>query len=153
MEKFKIESAAVEDFDEILRMKESLWKWRKKNFSEVSKNFHKREREKTFLVDEKKIYLVAKNNKEEIVAFISGGIFERDKYYLKKIAALENLFVKESYRHLGIGKDLFCALEKEFKALGCEGIICKTDFENENSRKLYESAGMNSVMIEYFKQI
>ena len=62
-------------------------------------------------------------------------------FLLKKGLYLEDVFIKEAYRNLGIGKEVFRYLIKKAKETNCGRIEWSCLSWNENSLKFYNKIG------------
>lgn len=70
----------------------------------------------------------------------------------KPIAQLEELFVVEHYRKMGIGKKFIELLERKSKELSCNAIYIESRSDLEIAHKFYENLGYKKSGF-YFKKV
>ena len=71
---------------------------------------------------------------------------------LKKVLILNDLFVQEDFRRLGVGKMLLDAAKDYALQINSKGLTLSTGIENETAQSLYEKYGFirNEHFYEYF---
>lgn len=84
----------------------------------------------------------------EIVGYLAGALKEPESYRNVKRAELENMFVKESYRHQGIGKLLAAKFKEWCKEQGAQKILAIASAPNESAIQFYKSIGFESYSLE-----
>lgn len=130
--------------------------YRKKIFSPHNQDFHKRITPYPPLKDKdfaQEFIFIAIDDSGAIVGFIQGNIAQRKNHKLNKLGYINELYVKKDARSKGVAKNLFLALESEFKKQGCNHITTHTDFENKLAQRFYLGAGMNKATIEFWKKL
>jgi ribosomal protein S18 acetylase RimI-like enzyme len=135
---------------------DELNEYRKKIFSEETKDFHERINPYKPLEEEDfddSIFFITKDESNKVVGFIQGTIHERKNHKLGKLGYIDELYVQESTRGKGVAKNLFTELEFEFKNQGCDHITTHTDIENSLSQQFYLQAGMNKTTVELWKEL
>jgi ribosomal protein S18 acetylase RimI-like enzyme len=151
-----IEKANKTDKQQIQALMDELNDYRKKIFSEETKDFHERINPYKPLEDEdfdESVFFVSKDESNKIVGFIQGTIHQRKNHKLSKLGYIDELFVQESTRGKGVAKNLFSELEFVFKNQGCDHITTHTDIENSLSQQFYLQAGMRKTTIELWKTL
>lgn len=86
-------------------------------------------------------------------ALVSGfivGTVEREIpiYRLAEYGFIHDLFIEESYRHEGLGRQLVMAAVERFASIGVKQIRCDTAAANDPARKLFESCGFRPSVTE-----
>lgn len=78
-------------------------------------------------------------NDSEFIGIISMSLVE-SSYKVKPFAWVDDFFVLERVRGLGVGKGLIAKVKEEAKILGCSGILAGVGI-NEESVGFYQKAG------------
>lgn len=86
------------------------------------------------------IILVAEKN-NNIVGYLAGTIDKKFTYVDKKTAEIENLFILDKYRNLGIGKMLISEFKKICKENNVKRIIVTAASQNIKAINFYKSQG------------
>lgn len=77
-----------------------------------------------------------------IVGFVSGYVVMRNpQLAIERIGKVDNIFVDDSFRGLGIGTKLLEALLTYFKRQGTTYTELSCDFANEKALRLYKKLG------------
>jgi len=100
------------------------------------------------------VIFYAKNNKEEYLGFTQ--LYPSfSSVSAKRIWILNDLFVSEKARGLGIGKNLLNRAKEFALETDAKGIALETDITNVNAQGLYESLGYikNSEHFYYFLEL
>ncbi len=94
------------------------------------------------------VFIATKN--EKVVGYTCGSIAMLSYRSPSKTAELENMFVLDSYRNLGIGKELLMHFEKEARALNAQRIVVSALNENRDAVEFYQDCGfsMRQVVLE-----
>ncbi|MDQ6985191.1 MAG: GNAT family N-acetyltransferase [Candidatus Dojkabacteria bacterium] len=104
------------------------------------------------------IFVVEDVEKKKLAGFIQGSI----SYITKdnsvesveaKKGRIDELFVENDYRGLGIGKDLMAMAEDLFKDKNCDVINLEVFAPNSNALKFYESLGFSTRNYDLIKVI
>jgi GNAT superfamily N-acetyltransferase len=84
-----------------------------------------------------------------------GGIvhylFHRSCWTIADYCYLQDLFVAESARNLGLGRALIEAVEREARSAGASRVYWLTKEDNTNARALYDRLAERSGFIQYRK--
>ena len=87
--------------------------------------------------------------KKHLVAFLIGTIeSEIPIYRLKEFGFIHDLWVEESYRHEGIGRQMVMLAIERFNELGVKQIRLDTAAANEPARALFKSCGFRISTME-----
>ena len=78
-------------------------------------------------------------------------LFHRSCWSIGNYCYLQDLFVAEEARKLGIGRALIAAVEREARAAGASRIYWLTQEGNANARALYDKVADRSGFIQYRK--
>jgi ribosomal protein S18 acetylase RimI-like enzyme len=90
----------------------------------------------------------------EAVGYLVGGIVKEDDYRNNiKIAEVENMYVLESHRSKGIGKNLFEEFIKWAKESGAERVMVVASAQNDRAIEFYEREGFEKYDIVLEKEI
>ena len=85
--------------------------------------------------------------------YVTGHFEEDERRVLPRKGVVQDWYVEESARGLGVGKMLMDLLEESFVEAGC-GVIESTTFPfNTGARKAHEKLGFREVQIRYRKRI
>lgn len=90
---------------------------------------------------------VAEDN-GEVVGYLAGSLKKAESYRKVKMAELENMFVKEAYRHQGIGKQLASKFKQWCKEQGVQKILVIASAPNEQAIQFYKSIGFEPYSLE-----
>ena len=118
-----VRKANKTDKIQIQALDEELNLYRRNNFSPSTKEFHERVNPYEPVMDNDftdSVIFVAIDEDDTIVGFVRGSVTERSNHKLSKLGYIDELFVKEEARGKGAAKELFSALESEFKSHGCD---------------------------------
>lgn len=77
----------------------------------------------------------------ETAGFVYGFVYSIPGMYLRPIAVLDALYVKEAYRGKGVGKELFLRFKDFAAGQGALRIELKVMSENGNALRFYENLG------------
>jgi GNAT superfamily N-acetyltransferase len=78
-------------------------------------------------------------------------LFHRSCWSIGNYCYLQDLFVAEEARKLGIGRALIAAVEREARAAGASRVYWLTQESNANARALYDQVADRSGFIQYRK--
>jgi ribosomal protein S18 acetylase RimI-like enzyme len=86
---------------------------------------------------------------KHLVAFLIGTIeSEIPIYRLSEFGFIHDLWVEESYRHEGIGRQMVMLAVERFKQMGVKQIRLDTAAANESARALFKSCGFRLSTME-----
>jgi GNAT superfamily N-acetyltransferase len=78
-------------------------------------------------------------------------LFYRSCWTIADYCYLQDLFVAESARNLGLGRALIEAVEREARTAGASRVYWLTKEDNTNARALYDRLAERSGFIQYRK--
>lgn len=78
-------------------------------------------------------------------------LFHRSCWTIADYCYLQDLFVAESARNLGLGRALIEAVEREARSAGASRVYWLTKEDNTNARALYDRLAERSGFIQYRK--
>ena len=78
-------------------------------------------------------------------------LFHRSCWTIADYCYLQDLFVAETARNLGLGRTLIEAVEREARAAGASRVYWLTKEDNATARKLYDRVAERSGFIQYRK--
>jgi ribosomal protein S18 acetylase RimI-like enzyme len=102
--------------------------------------------------DARSVFLVADREGRGPVGFLVGTV-EREIpiYRLKEYGFIHDLWVEEDYRNEGLGTQLAMAAVERFREIGVEQIRLDTAAANDVARKLFETCGFRTSVIEMLR--
>ncbi len=92
-------------------------------------------------------FIVAENEKKELVGFASGTVISIPKTRAPKIGTLIAVFVRKEYRGEKIGEKLFKEMLKWFKSEKVKHIETSVDARNKRSVKLWKRFGFGDYQL------
>jgi ribosomal protein S18 acetylase RimI-like enzyme len=99
--------------------------------------------------DPRGVFLVAESDDRQIVGYLVGTIeSEIPIYWMPECGWIHDLWVDESYRHEGLGRQMAMLAIERFAALGVRQIRLQTASANDAGRKLFESCGFRACTVE-----
>ena len=148
---FKIRKATMEDLQEILNLNDGLlehekvydvdsyvqdWSFSKANieyFSDLIKTQ----------------FVIVAILKEEIVGYLAGSIYQDDTYsfYEGITGEIENMFVREKYRKLGVGTKLLNSFFDWCKRKNVKRCFVTALPDNKNAMEFYKNNGFENSTI------
>jgi ribosomal protein S18 acetylase RimI-like enzyme len=96
------------------------------------------------------LYLVAADQNDEVIGFISGhgqNPLRLDGWVFE----IQEMYVTKSYRGKGIEQMLFMNLEEQAVKLDCERMEVSADATRPDAKKFYSKLGFSSIMTRYIK--
>lgn len=143
MENIIIRRACLEDLYEIQKLNSELFSLELKNYDTTLKEYWplSKEGEKYFKGKiEIDIVLVA-CLEDDVVGYLAGSLNAQHSYNNNLQAEVDNMCLREEFRHLGIGKRLF----EEFRSIcvfnEVDEIKVTASFKNENAKSFYKEMG------------
>src|SRR5438034_7920767 len=85
------------------------------------------------------IYVAEENG--NLVGYICGTIQAKSQRVLNKEGFIEDWFVLDEYRHIGVGKQLYDILMKDFKNEQCNRLGLKAYAANKETIEMYRRMG------------
>ena len=98
------------------------------------------------------IGFIAEEN-DEIIGYSIGRIKEKDHKVIDTEGYLEEFFVTEPMRSIGIGTKLFNRIVEEFKIKGCKSIGTDAYATNTKALDYYEKVGFNKRVVQLVRDI
>jgi len=99
-------------------------------------------------VDERSVFLIAEKD-AAIVAYIVATVEPEIPIYLTpECGYIHDLWVDETYRNEGVGRQMTMLTIERFKAIGVSQVRLQTAAANDVSRKLFASCGFRVASIE-----
>ena len=91
----------------------------------------------------------------KIIGYIAGSIYNdlSYSYYEGKTAEANNMFVKQEFRHLGVGKKLFTCFIDWCKSNNAKRIMVTASSGNANAIKFYKSMGFDDINLTLKKEL
>jgi ribosomal protein S18 acetylase RimI-like enzyme len=85
---------------------------------------------------------------DEVIGFISGEIREGSPtFHSKTWASVDDVFVAEDYRSLGVGRALLKSVESWARERRAHGVSLQVAAANARGRKFYEDLGFREVSV------
>ena len=82
------------------------------------------------------------------VGFISGELREGSPAFRQKTwASVDDVFVEQAHRNLGVGRALLASVEEWAKERGAHGISLQVAAANKRGRKFYEELGFREISV------
>lgn len=103
--------------------------------------------------DPRAVFLVA-DRQGQPVAFLIGTV-EREIpiYRLSEYGFIHDLWVEPEYRNEGIARQMVMQAVEQFRTIGVKQVRLDTAMPNEAARKLFESCGFRSSIVEMLREI
>jgi len=102
--------------------------------------------------DESKLYFVAQDSMGLSLGFISCHI-QYLLHHCGKVAEIQELYVNEKYRGLGIGKKLIDQVEQKLKELDCVYFEVTAQNKRLDTHEFYKKTGFHSTHLKFTKKI
>lgn len=84
----------------------------------------------------------------EVIGFVSGELREGSPTFSPRTwASIDDIFVAEGYRSLGVGRALLESARSWARKRGASGISLQVAVANERGRKFYEALGFREVSV------
>ena len=123
---YKLFDFEHENFDSSLNME-----W---TFSDEGEKYFKK------IIENGTVWVAIDNDK--IIGYLA-GIMKSYNSINAKSAELDNFYIEEKYRRLGIGKRLVNEYKKYCKNKGIDTIYVTANAKNKNARSFYQASGFN----------
>jgi ribosomal protein S18 acetylase RimI-like enzyme len=103
--------------------------------------------------DPRSVFLVAERQ-GRLVAFLIGTVeAEIPIYRLKEFGFIHDIWVDQTYRHEGIGRQLVMLAIERFGQIGVKQVRADTAAANEPARGLMRSCGMRESVVEMLVEL
>lgn len=146
-----IRKATINDFEEILKLNKELFLYEKKFTDTFNEEWAYSNQGKEYfakrIVNSNSIFLLLEDQ-GELKGYILGFI---DTYVVRKIspiAEIENLFIKESKRNQGWGRELVEGFIKIAKEQNVERLKVRTYSDNIDVINFYKKFGFKELLLE-----
>jgi len=142
---YKIRSAVAHDVDTIFSFVSHL--------EERSFDFNRfKEKYSDNLSREEVIYLVAVNEMDEVVGFISCHGQEL-LHHEAQVFEIQEMYVARNYRDKGIGKALYAALLEKLAKADCESLEVSTQIKRTDAKRFYLKLGFTQSHAKFVKEM
>jgi PhnO protein len=98
------------------------------------------------------IYLVAVNETDEIIGFISCHGQEL-LHHEGQVFEIQEMYVARNYRDKGIGKALFTALVEKLGKTDCESLEVTTNVKRTDAKRFYMKLGFVQTHLKFVKEL
>lgn len=139
-----IRKATIEDLSVIQALNNSLFELEKSNYDPtLVKNWPLTEEGKEYFCDliNNNYVIVAQLNNNNIVGYLAGTINEKGSYEEVKYGEINNMFIKDECRGLGIGKLLINNFKDYCKTNRINNVKVTASFKNKNAIEFYKKNG------------
>ena len=139
-----IRKATIEDLSVIQALNNSLFELEKSNYDPtLVKNWPLTEEGKEYFCDliNNNYVIVAQLNNNNIVGYLAGTINEKGSYEEVKYGEINNMFIKDECRGLGIGKLLINNFKDYGKTNRINNVKVTASFKNKNAIEFYKKNG------------
>ena len=93
-------------------------------------------------------FLFVAESSGRVVGFISGELREGSPTFRQKTwASVDDVFVEQDHRNLGIGRTLLEGVEAWAKERRADGVSLQVAAANERGRKFYEELGFREISV------
>ena len=141
---YRIRAASTEDTDTVFSFISHL--------EERSFDFNSfRERFAGNLEKKEVIYLVAVNEEDEAMGFVSCH-GQSLLHHEGKVFEIQEMYVARNYRDRGIGKALFAAVHEKLAKLDCESLEVTTNAKRPDARRFYVKLGFQQTHVKFVKE-
>lgn len=130
---YKLFDLEYNNFDPALNME-----W---TFSKIGEDYFKE------LIKDGTVWVAVDNNK--VIGYLAGSIDGKTSYATKSVAELDNFYVEEDYRRLGIGKRLVEEFKNYCVDKGIEEMKVTASAKNMNAREFYQKSGFEDFEVTY----
>ena len=134
-----IRKATLEDLKTIQELNNSLFKLEKENYdSTLVENWPLSEEGKEYfsdLINNHYVIVAALDN--NIVGYLAGSIEEKGSYVEIQYGEINNMFINDKYRGLGIGKLLIDNFKEYCKSNNISNIKVVASYKNKNAIEFY----------------
>jgi ribosomal protein S18 acetylase RimI-like enzyme len=146
----KIRKATSKDLDAIVELSDLMLKFHS-DFDPYYSIYSKYEDHKQYYSDQLKkkdaLYVVAENDKKEIVGFASAYMVSMPKTKAPKIGTLVTNFVKKEYRGKGFGTAMFNFRMDWLKKNKVKHVEMRVDAHNKKALRLWRKYGFKDYQI------
>lgn len=97
------------------------------------------------------IYLVAVNDEDDPIGFISGH-GQHVLHHEGWVYEIQELYVARNFRNKGIAKSLIRALQERLSKTDCENLEVTTNLNRSDAKRFYSKLGFNNTHLKYVKE-
>ncbi len=142
---YKIRSAVAHDVDTVFSFISHL--------EERTFDFNRfKEKYSDNLDREEVIYLVAVNETDEVIGFISCHGQEL-LHHEGQVFEIQEMYVARNYRDRGIGKALFAVLIEKLGKTDCESLEVTTQIKRADAKRFYLKLGFVQTHLKFVKEL
>jgi (aminoalkyl)phosphonate N-acetyltransferase len=140
---YKIRTATIDDIDTIFSFICHLEE-RSFAFESFKERFSENLNSRTI------IYLVAANEEDELIGFISCH-GQSLLHHEGKVFEIQEMYVARNYRDKGVGKALFAAVQEKLARMDCESLEVTTHVKRSDARRFYAKLGFVHTHVKFVK--
>ena len=155
MENIAIRKARIDDLYDIQMLNNDLFNLELKNYDSSLKEHWPMSKDGEIYFRRmilNNIVIVA-SKEDEVVGYLAGTLNTQNSYHKTVQAELDNMCIKEDYRHLGIGKRLFKAFSNICIDNDINEIKVTASFQNRSAISFYKELGFGEADITLKKTI
>lgn len=149
MENIIIRKAILKDLDSIQKLNNSLFDLEFNEFDNTLNrgwSFEKEGKEYFEDVIKNEIVFVAQEN-EKIIGYLAGYVCEQMSYKTETFAELDNMYIDDKYRRLGIGTLLISKFKRYCRDKNIQNIQVTTSAKNNRAIQFYLKNGFKNYNI------
>jgi GNAT superfamily N-acetyltransferase len=157
MNSIKLKRATMDDLLTIQTLNDKLFKYEMdRDLDEYISNWAFGKESKEYfsdLIENNYVILATVDN--EPVGYLAGSLYQDDtySYYDGLTAELDNMFIEEEYRKLGIGSKLINAFTEWCKKQSAKRIFVTATIGNDNTIEFYKKHGFKDLNITLRKKL
>ena len=143
MNEIKIRRATIEDLEVIRKLNNTLFELEKENYdSTLIRDWPLTEEGKEYFTDLiNNHYVIIAEVDNEIVGYLAGSINEKGSYEEVQYGEINNMFIKDKCRGLGIGKSLINNFKNYCKSNGINNLKVTASYKNRDAIEFYHKNG------------
>ena len=143
MNEIKIRRATIEDLEVIRKLNNTLFELEKENYdSTLIKDWPLTEDGKEYFTDLiNNHYVIIAEVDNNIVGYLAGSISEKGSYEEIQYGEINNMFIKDECRGLGIGKSLINNFKDYCKSNEINNLKVTASYKNRDAIEFYHKNG------------
>ena len=140
-----IRKTTIEDLRIIQELNNSLFELEKENYdSTLIKDWPLTEVGKEYFTDLiNNSYVIVAELDNNIVGYLAGTINEKGSYEEVQYGEINNMFIKDEYRGLGIGNSLINSFKDYCKSNNINNLKVTASFKNKDAIEFYKKNGFD----------